>query len=243
MARVPKNSKPRSTTPISRYTEPYLEALGRHKLQALAKREGVKANLKSQEIIKQLLETVKVEGTPESPVLEPEQLHEPSESQGTHSPDIDRAGPSQQANNQPGVAEEDTHTITNRHIRALRRQITQMNDTLVSRQHTLSTVRINLTYAQNMLNKGSREVEEMMWYNLAVEKRVVKRMRQDVHLYDGTAFMKGRHQEEWKDFVWEDEKMRRHNRKVYSDDEDEEGGSDDSTADEIGGEESVQEEA
>lgn len=74
----------------------------------------------------------------------------------------------------------DPDTITNRHIRALCRNLTTVNDTIVARQYTLLTVRANMGYAQNIVDRGLQEAEAMVSYNLSIEE-VVRQMRGNAH--------------------------------------------------------------
>ena len=46
----------------------------------------------------------------------------------------------------------------------------------------------------------------MMWRNLALEKKVVKKMRTDVHSYDGTGLMNEADQRLWRAFVEKEER-------------------------------------
>ena len=59
----------------------------------------------------------------------------------------------------------------------------------------------------------------MMWRNLALEKKVVKKMRTDVHSYDGTGLMNEADQRLWRAFVKKEERSRRHELGNHSDEE------------------------
>ena len=122
--------------------------------------------------------------------------------------------------------------LTDREVRDVRRKLTKWIGECTSAGRDVKDIREARLFADGMLGEGAEEVERMMWTRTSMEVRVVRQLKRNRHLYDGSAAMPMRHREKWEAFVeekwWSPEKMyergaeedrqRRHEAGEYSDD-------------------------
>jgi len=101
--------------------------------------------------------------------------------------------------------------LTDREVRDVRRQLTKWIGECTSAGRDVKDIRETRLFADGMLGEGSEEVERMMWTRTSMEVRVVRQLKRNRHLYDGSAAMPMRHREKWEAFVeekwWSPEKM------------------------------------
>lgn len=94
--------------------------------------------------------------------------------------------------------------LTDREVRDVRRKLTQWIGECTSAGRDVEDIREARLFADGMLGEGAEEVERMMWTRTSMEVRVVRQLKRNRHLYDGSAAMPTRHRERWEAFVEEE---------------------------------------
>ncbi|KAK2463129.1 hypothetical protein APHAL10511_004784 [Amanita phalloides] len=213
-----------------------LQALSRSELQVLAKREGIKANLKSELIVNRLLQKYP-EGYPRSSAPSPElsvdkgaPLHqtvnaiETSRTQYTpaagqsngHVADDGHPGNATTCG-EPGIQTTDLPRpelkpemmiVTKKNLRFIRREMTELVDETGHLQDDLDDLERVLQMNLNDIDAMVRDANELVWMRVGIEVHIANKMKQDRTVWDGTLFMSKSSRRKWMQHVQNNNRVR-----------------------------------